>query len=301
MREIYKIGDSISAKFSKSSHFQSRAGTLYKTRMQSTYKNLEAYAKAARWGKNVSPENLTEKQIRGYVQYRIDAGIAPRTIQNEVSHLRRSLCGVGRVDFAQIICRNSAIGVPSASRIGTGLVIDAEVFSLAREKSSDDTRALLDIQRVLGLRIREAVSSAASLKVWGKALENENSVLTVRDGTKGGKLRDVYIRPDNIEPVKNAITACLRVLEAQGRLVDSPNLKSALETHTDRLARVGICAENSSHGLRRAFAMDQFKYYLTQGYQEKMALSRVSRDLGHGDGRGRWVYNNYLRSTLERK
>jgi hypothetical protein len=180
-------------------------------------------------------------------------------------------------------------------------VVDAEVFLRAREQSSKETCALLDLQRSLGLRIREAVASANSLKIWSKALENENSVLTITEETKGGRLRDVYIRPDNMEPVKNAIAACLCVLQSQGRLVNSPSLKSALETHTDRLARVGICEENSSHSLRRAFAMDQFKYYLAQGYQEKKALSRVSRDLGHGDGRGRWVYNNYLRSTLERK
>lgn len=299
MREIYKNGDSIAAKFSQASHFKNRAGTLYKIRMQSTYKNLEMHAKASRWGKNVTPENITEKQIRGYVQGRIDAGIAARTIQNEISHLRRSLEGVGRSEFAKINCKNSAIGVPGASRIGTGRVIDNQILASAREKSRYDTRALLDLQRCLGLRIREAVVSGVSLKIWLKSIENGNVILTVTDGTKGGRLRDVYIRPDNVEPLKNAISACLGVLSIQGKLVESPSLKSAMETHSDRLARVGIKGASSSHSLRRAFAMDQFLFYQRQGHDEKKALSLTSRDLGHGDSRGRWVFNNYLRATLE--
>ena len=34
---------------------------------------------------------------------------------------------------------------------------------------------------------------------------------------------------------------------------------------------------------------------------DKTALSTLSRDLGHGDGRGRWVFNCYLRATLEER
>lgn len=301
MREIFKDGDSIAAKFSKASHFNSRAGTLYKTRMQSTYRALQAHAKAARWGKDVSPSNLTEKQLRGFVQARMDAGLTSRTIQNEVSHIRRSLEGVGRQEFAQITCCNKNIGVPSASRIGTGKIVDKDVFRFARENLSQETRAIVDLQRCMGLRVREAITSGTSLKIWLKSIESGKTILTVTNGTKGGRLRDVYIRPDNLEPVKGAILACLSVLSTQGKLVDSPNLKSAMETHNDRLARAGLKGDNSSHSMRRSFAMDQFKFYQNLGYDEKTALSLTSRDLGHGDGRGRWVYNNYLRATLESK
>jgi site-specific recombinase XerC len=299
MREIYKNGDSITAKFSKSSHFNSRAGTLYKIRMQSTYRALEDHAKVARWGKDVSPTNLTEKQLKGFVQARLHAGLAPRTIQNEVSHIRRALAGVGRKEFAEIVCENKKIGVPSASRIGIGKVVKENVLVRAREAAKPDTLALLNLQRSLGLRIREAVCATSSLKVWLKALEAENHVITITLGTKGGRIRDVYVRPDNISSVKEAIRACLVISKGKDRLVDSSTLKNAVEKHTDRLARIGITGENSSHSLRRAFAMDQFRFYQSQGYDDKTALIRVSRDLGHGDGRGRWVYNNYLRATLE--
>ena len=299
MREIFKGSDSIAAKFSKASHFNGRSGKMYNVRMQTTYNHLESHAKTARWGKKVDPSNITEKQIRGFIQSRMDAGVSARTVQNEMSHLRRSLEGVGRNEFAQVTLKNSEIGVPSASRIGSGRIVDAEVLKEARENARTDTKALLDLQRSMGLRIREVVSSGASLKKWEHSLNAGNHVLTVTDGTKGGRLRDVYIRPDNVDAVKNAISACLEVVKVQGKLVDSPNLKAAMETHTDRLAKLGIKGEDSSHSLRRAFAMDQFKYYLGNGCAEKQALSLVSRDLGHGDGRGRWVYNNYLKTSME--
>lgn len=301
MSDIFKNSDSISAKFSKSSNRNGRASTTYKVRMQTTYKNLESHAKKARWGKDVSPITITEKQLKGYVASRIDAGIAARTIQNEISHIRRSLEAVGRTEFAQVTCANEKIGVPSASRIGTGKIVDEAVFSRAREDLAPESRALLDLQRCLGLRVKEVISSGHSLREWSKALSSGNHILTVRDGTKGGRLRDVYIRPDNVEAVRNAVADCLAVLQKQDKLVDSPNLRAALETHTDRLARAGISGENSSHSLRRAFALDQFKFYQCQGYDDKKALALTSRDLGHGDGRGRWVFNNYIRASVEQK
>lgn len=299
MREIYKISDSISAKFSKSSHFKSRAGTLYKVRMQTTYNHLEHHAKTARWGKSVDPSNITEKQVRGFIQARIALGISNRTIQNEMSHLRRSLGGVGRSEFAKVTCANAKIGVPSASRIGSGKIINETILNNARKNALPETRALIDLQACLGLRVREAVRCGESLKEWFKALQNGQQSIAVRDGTKGGKIRTVFIRPDNVEIVKNAIAEASSILTTQGSLVISNSLESAMEQHTDRLARLGIKEENSSHSLRRYFAMNQFNYYLQQGLNKKISLMRVSNDLGHGDGRGRWVYNNYLKATME--
>jgi len=53
--------------------------------------------------------------------------------------------------------------------------------------------------------------------------------------------------------------------------------------------------------LRRAFCRDNYEYYLGEGHTVKEALMLCSRDLGHGEGRGRWVWNNYLRATYERQ
>jgi hypothetical protein len=43
---------------------------------------------------------------------------------------------------------------------------------------------------------------------------------------------------------------------------------------------------------------DSYEYYSGDGHNVK-ERSLCSRDLGHGEGRGRWVWNNYLRATYE--
>jgi site-specific recombinase XerC len=296
MREIFKKSDSVEAKFSKSACFNSRSGTLTKKRRQTTFKALQAHAKSARWGA-VDPANLTAKQMKGFIQARLEQGISARTMQTEMSHLRVALEGVGRVEFAQETCANKELAVPSASRIGTGRVVDPDVLRTALEAAQADTKALIQLSRSIGLREKEAVLSADSLREWDRALAS-GQPLVVRYGTKGKLIRSVFIRPGGVKAAQEAVKAALAVVKEQKKLVVSKNLKSAVDQHSDRLARVGLKGENSGHSLRRAFAMDQYLYYLDEGCSQKIALARVSSDLGHGDGRGRWVFNNYLRASL---
>lgn len=297
MADIYKKSDSIGAKFMKSALASNRAATLTKTRMQTTYKAIEGFAKQQRWG-SVDPVSLTVRQLKGFVAARIKEGISARSIQNEMSHVRRALEGVGRVEFAQEVCTNKELGVPSASRIGAGKVVNPEVLQSALAHASADTKALLELSRSLGLREREAIMSANSLSEWARALSQGQPII-VRDGTKGGRARSVVVAPGGSERALGAVKSALVVLGKQKQLVVSVSLKAAVEQHSDRLAKLGLKGENSGHSLRRAFAMDQYKHYLVAGCSQKVALSRTSNDLGHGDGRGRWVYNNYLRKSLE--
>lgn len=296
MAKTYKQGDSTTAKFMKAALIAKGAATLTKTRMQTTFKVLEAFGKQQRWG-SVDPTSLTAKQIKGFVVARVKEGISTRSIQNEMSHVRRALEGVGRTEFAQDVCSNKELGVPSGSRIGSGKVVDPEVLQGALERAPADTKALIELSRSLGLREREAIQSANSLREWGRALSHGQPII-VRDGTKGGRARSVVVAPGGLERAVGAVKAAQTVLEQQKQLVVSKSLKAAVEQHSDRLAKLGLKGENSCHSLRRAFAMDQYKHYLAAGCSQKVALSRTSNDLGHGDGRGRWVFNNYLRSSL---
>lgn len=296
MAKTYKQGDSTTAKFMKAALVDKGAATLTKTRMQTTFKALEAFGKQQRWGA-VDPASLTVKQLKGFVAARIEEGIGARSIQNEMSHVRRALEGVGRAEFAQDVCSNKELGVPSGSRIGSGKVVDPEVLQRALERAPADTKALIELSRSLGLREREAIQSANSLREWERALSRGQSII-VRDGTKGGRVRSVVVAPGGLEKALGAVRAARAVLGQQDRLVVSKSLKAAVEQHSDRLAKLGLKGENSCHSLRRAFAMDQYKHYLAAGYSQKVALSWTSNDLGHGDGRGRWVFNNYIRNSL---
>jgi len=294
---IYLPNDSNRAKFMKAALALRGAATLTKKKMGSTFDIFCHHAKKHRWG-DFEPATLTFKQLNGYVAARLEAGIGPRSLQNEMSHIRRALEGVGRKDFAQKVCSNKQLGIPKGTRIGTGKVIVPEVLENALDKARDNTKVLIELSRYLGLREREAVMSGDSINEWERALR-QGQHITVRDGTKGGRIRDVFVIPGNRDKALIAVQAAQVILQQQEHLVVSKNLKAAVEQHSDRLARLGLEGENSCHSLRRAFAMDQYNHYRAEGCSDKVALSRTSNDLGHGDGRGRWVYNNYLRATLE--
>lgn len=299
LTNVYKESDSFKAKFMKAALASRGAATLTKVKISTVANNLERHAKENGWG-NTGPKNFTFRQLRGFVLYRQEQGIGARSLQNDMSIIRRALEGVGREEFAQNICSNSALGVPSGTRIGGGLVVDPEVLASALENAATNTKVLIRLSRYLGLREREAVMSGNSINEWELAL-SQGRPITVRYGTKGGRLRFVMVEPGILDKALESVRAAQEVLRQQEYLVISKNLKAAVEQHSDRLAKLGLKGVNSCHSLRRAFAMNQYKHYLDGGCSDEVALSRTSNDLGHGDGRGRWVYNNYLRATLEKE
>lgn len=293
----YKDNDSICAKHMSSALGKSDAAIATNTKMRTTFRALEALAKRGRWGA-LDPTNMTFKQFKAYIDSRTGT-VSDRTLHNEASHIRRSLRCVGREEFAQVTCSNKALGVPSASRRGTGLAINLEVLRVALGKAREDTRAILLLEHAIGLRGKEAVMCKDSLKEWKRAIATGQPV-TVRYGTKGGLIRSVFLCPSKAAEAIVAVDTALKVLESQENLVDSCNLKAALATNHRRLKKIGICGDDAQHGLRRSFALETFDYYVDElQLSEKVALSRLAVGLGHGDKRGDMVFNCYLRPSLE--
>jgi len=275
------------------------AATLTRQKMLTTFKAFAAHAKQRRYG-DVDPATVTEKQLRNYVGARIEAGITPRTIQNEVSHLRRALRGAGRGELANSIT-NAHLGVPAGTRIGTGRVVDANVLAHALEHAPADTRAWIQLERCLGLRREEMIESYKSLKQWEAALTRGQSFITIRHGTKGGRVRDTVIPMPCRERALTAIRAALEVTATRQYLVNAKTTRAAQKQVHERFVALGLTGKDSGHSLRRAFCHDNYEYYLSEGHSVKEALALCSRDLGHGEGRGRWVWNNYLRATYEQQ
>ncbi|WP_176314797.1 integrase domain-containing protein [Burkholderia vietnamiensis] len=289
---------SIAAKFMAAA-LHKGAATLTKQKMRTTFVAFAAHAKQARYG-SVDPTTVTEKQLRHYVAARIAAEIGARTIQNEVSHLRRALRGVGRGAWADALT-NAELGVPAGTRIGTGRVVDEGTLALALARAAPDTRAWIQLERCLGLRREEMIESHKSLKQWEVALARGQSFITIREGTKGGRIRDTYLPAPYRERALAAVRAALEAQAGHRYLVNAPTALAAKRQVSRRFSALGLEGENSGHALRRAFCRDQYEYYLSDGYSTKDALSMCSRDLGHGEGRGRWVWNNYLRATYEQQ
>lgn len=243
-------------------------------------------------------EHLKARHIEGYIRERLAQGITKRSLQNEIAAVRCILRQAGRAKLADgDRINNRALGLAGASRNGTRRAITPEhyrhVLETARMKDAG-LAAGLELARLMGLRSQEAVQSVQSLKTWKQALERGETRLTVVFGTKGGRPRDTIIQ--DAGAVKKALDNALSVAEQRhGRLIDKPDLKTAMKYWHNQASRLGLTGVFSPHSLRYAWAQDAIRYYLAQGFSEKEALAMTAMDLGHGDGRGRWVAQVYGR------
>lgn len=298
----YKDSDSTTAKFMQSALAVKHASTEMKAKMRTTFVALQAFAQLARWGKKVDPVSLTFKQFRGYIQSRIGK-VTARTLQNEASHVRRALRSVGRGEFAAVTCASERLGVPRSSRIGTRTAVHSNVYETALAQAREDTKAILRLEHAIGLRHREAVQVDKSLLLeWKRAIENGQPLYVREKGPKGGRPRFVRLSPSKARDAVPAIDAAIKVLETQEFLCDSVNLKAALGTNHERMQKIGIAGDDAQQSIRINFSVEQYDYYRCElQMPEKEAWATVCNDLGHGDKRGRWAYNCYLKATLEQR
>lgn len=288
--------NSIQARFMASALLHSQQSTKTKEKMHTTFCALQAHAKARSYGR-ITPESVTAKQLRNFITDRL-AKVSIRTVENEATHIRHALRGAGRADLAAQLTR-ADLQIPAATRIGTRKMTEPAVLASAYEKATADERIWIDLQRYGGMRQDEMIQSHKSVTMMLADLERGASHVTIRDGTKGGKIRDTYIPADYRGRLRNALERAQAVLAARQYLVDAPNGKAAARQVHRHYQKLGLSGANSSHSLRASFAVHSHGSYLAQGLSARVALANLSNDLGHGDGRGRWVYNNYLRGTLE--
>lgn len=231
-------------------------------------------------------EQIKVRHIECYIEERLEQDIGLRTLQNEMAALRSVLRQAGRrqvVEHPRLT--NKALGVSGASRNGTRRAITPEHYQQVMEKARAEDEGLaaaLEIARLMGLRSQEAVQSSQSLKTW----------LKVVFGTKGGRPR--YTTLLDAGAVRKAVENALPIArQRNGRLIDKPDLKTALEHWHKQVIKAGLKGEFSPHSLRYAWAQDAIRHYLAQGFSEKESLALTATDLGHGDGRGRWVKQVY--------
>lgn len=247
-------------------------------------------------------EQLKARHIEGYIRERLAQGIKKRSLQNEMAAVRCILKQAGRDRLAQSErLNNHSLGLSGASRNGTKLAVTPEhyrdVLEMARVKDPG-MAAALELSRLMGLRSQEAVQSVQSLKTWRQAQERGDTRLTVVFGTKGGQPRETVILDTGA--ARKALDNALTVAEDRhGRLIDKPDLKSAMKYWHSQASRIGLTGAYSPHSLRYAWAQDAIRHYLAQGFCEKETLAMTAMDLGHGDGRGRYVAQVYGRKDTD--
>lgn len=243
------------------------------------------------------PSSIRLKDIKAFVEAEKAKGVSIRTLQNRLSHLRGVCEMAGCRWLKDHQATNEALIGSKSSRGGTKTAISDSDFKILIEKAdtlSPGLGALLRLERRLGLRSMEALRSPASLKTWMKNIK-EGRPLEVVFGTKGGKKRSVDA-PDRGQAY-NAVRRALNVLEKNGGrwFEGAPDLKTQERIMRKQAREAGLQGQQSMHSLRYAFARERYERYCTEGLSEKEALAATSLDLGHGDGRGRYIQYVYLK------
>lgn len=252
------------------------------------------------------------RHLKAFVQERAAQGISARTCANELSHLRAALKHIGKDGFVSSAeWNNRALGIERGSRIGTKQPLSDADIRAFQERMAELGRTgigeTLELQRTLGLREAEAIrgGNADTLARWQREL-GERGCVSVIEGTKGGKSRDV--KPPDVGRALAAIQSAQSVLHraepdliatgqryliAQADGSATKGLRQSLSVYKNLCYRAGI----QSHGARYAFARERIQAYRNQGYSEREARAATSQDLGHGDGRGRYIASVYARGA----
>lgn len=246
-------------------------------------------------------KNIKPKHVVMYANHRLAEGIAKRTIQNEVTAIRKILTACGKSIMANSdSISNKTLGISGASRAGTKEAIPDKVLNDAVQyamSKHQGVAAILQLSRCLGLREEEAVQSVKSLHRWKQEIENNQSRVNVVFGTKGGRPRETTVL--NHEKTLHAINFALKVAEENnGKLIDKPNLHQAIGVFRRVAMDGGLTGKHSPHSLRYAYAKDAAKFHEDK-FSKKETLAMVSMDLGHGDGRGRYIAQVYYQNTEE--
>jgi hypothetical protein len=285
--------------------FKGSGSFATQARAAKTWNAIIKFGREKKW--DLRPGNITPKQTRLFLEDRAKV-ISPRSVQNEASHIRRAVEGAGQVigdlKDKNNVWSSTRMSIKPASRIGAKAAADPEKWAEAKKQMPKDILAVVGLIQALGLRAREGVMATNSLKEWSQALSapelrdpgRSGFYLELHDGAKGDRPRHIFVPQGRLEVVQAAVQGARAVVAAgkTGFLVDVEGLKPAMRLYSNTIGRLGLKGDDSGHGLRRAWAQQQFAYYRNRGFDEKESLRRLSNDLGHGDGRGRWVWNNYL-------
>ncbi|HKL46965.1 MAG TPA: integrase domain-containing protein [Roseovarius sp.] len=254
-------------------------------------------------------DQIKPKHVRAYGQHlaqRVERGeITVGTGQNRMSHMRGILRAQGRdKTAAREDLTNAALGLSGRSRDGTNQAISDQQLREIQERVPSHVAAGLEVARAMGLRSKETVAGCVreQLKDWERELTKGNQANVVR-GTKGGRMRTTHFMSKPMqERALTAVRGALSELDRMGRdnLIEGRggDLKSGVRSFRYELEKAGLTKAQSQatmHSIRYAWTQEATAHLRSEGYGDKQARTMVSTWMGHGDGRGRYVAQVYLR------
>lgn len=265
--------------------------------------------------------NQTQNGVEFEAQFFAIKGKKPlsiSTLHNILSSIRRAMRALRR-DPDDLGITALRLGLPQKSREGKKLPVTDMIFfdaiNRANEAGEVGFALCLKIERYFGHRGLEAIMSPEELKKH--ALEAAKSIrlnvkfgsdaeaaqlpeLTVRDGTKGGRLRQTVVIERYARESLEVIGEVMAFLSTNERLIEgkTKGLKSARAKYCALARKFGLTGQFSPHSLRYRYAVDKLCEMRDEGVSLEDALVLCAKFLGHGPTRGLFVRKVYGQSVV---
>lgn len=273
-----------------------------RARYKSSCKNFLAFVHEEFKLKNI--RNLHDKHVVAYIKSRQAAGIAPKTLKNDLGAVRYLHDMIPNPKFElsdnEVLKREFEVTfekTPAVKGDRSWTVKEyRNLYEFADAQASGnqtaaDTRDVMILCRTMGLRIAEAVAMHRSQAE--QALRT--GIYPVRNEAKNGKWREV---PLSVE-ARSMLTGRLPKVGRGQKVFVQPDekthhainrLEKFLETHRIKFTTVegeqkrmyeGQASPLTFHGLRYNYVQDRVKQEMAKGYTYEQAALFVTQEVGH--------------------
>lgn len=238
---------------------------------------------------------LRGRHVEALTRHWLEKGLAPSTLQNNLSILRTFASWIGKDGMVEHADRYFPQGEAARSSINTedrsweARGVDPEQ-KIAELRQLDERVAIqVELQARFGLRVKESV-------MLRPHLADKGAYLAISIGTKGGRDRTVPIdTPEKRELIERA--KLLAASKTASTAAPDKSLAQALGHYRRVVAKVGLTKAKlgvTSHGLRHAYASERYQHYagaaspvrggnlgLLDREADRAARLEVSEELGH--------------------
>lgn len=245
--------------------------------------------------------NISNKHLAGFGQHRQNQGI--KDVKTELSAVRKFHATLDKPRYKELETDNSKLGIEKRQTVKDGQnIVDRawtdkefkEAVEVAKSYGHQDIANAFEIARYGGLRINEVTALTKSQIRNGL----KNGYFTVTH-TKGNIQRMSYVETKEYqEALQKALKHAKfeRIFQSHGKTHKQAKtrIQNLIYRHREKWSDVKQTNERevdnqtfrvrqtlNFHGLRHAYAREQYRKYLGRGMTKKQARKEVAIKLGH--------------------